>query len=532
MTALTGTGPLLRLALRRDRITLPVWVYLLTASVASTTYSFKKLYGTAASRGQLAASLAGNGSLRALYGPLGDSGIGGITVWRIGVTGAALAAAMSILLVVRHTRAQEEDGRLELIGAGAVARPAPLTAALAAAALANGLLALLTTASLVALGQPLAGSLAFGCSLAACGLVFAGVASVTAQLAETGRAANSLAGAALGLAYVLRAASDASTVHGPGAFDWLSPIGWSEQVQPYGADRWWVLLLSLAVAGLLAGVAYTLVGRRDLGSGLLPQRPGPATAARTLRTPFALAVRLQRGTLAGWCAAFAVAGGVFGAIAKGIVDLVGGNRPVADVLRRMGGQHGVADAYLSSIMGILGMLAAVYAVQCVLRLRAEETEGRAEPVLAGPVSRLGWATGHLLFPLLGSAALLTCGGLAAGAAEHATLGDRAGSVAELLGGALVQLPAVWLTAAAAVLLLGLAPRWTSAGWGVLTAFVLIGWLGPALQADQWVLDLSPFTHTPHLPGGTFAAQPLLWLTLLTAALTAAGLTGLRHRDLG
>ncbi|GAA1248526.1 hypothetical protein GCM10009665_44280 [Kitasatospora nipponensis] len=331
---------------------------------------------------------------------------------------------------------------------------------------------------------------------------------------------------------MLRAAADASSARGPGALGWLSPIGWSEQVEPYGADRWWVLLLPVAVAGLLTGAAHALAGRRDLGAGLLPQRPGPATGAPWLRTPLALAWRLQRGPLLGWCAAFALAGGVFGGIAKGVVDLVAGNRQVADLLRRMGGQQAVADAYLSSILGLLGMLTAVYAVQCVLRLRAEETEGRAEPVLAGPVSRLGWATGHLLFPLLGSAALLTSGALAAGVAERATLGARASSLGALLGGALVQLPAVWLTAATVVLLLGVTPRWTAAGWGVLTAFVLIGWLGPVLHADRRVLDLSPFTHTPHLPGGAFTAQPLLWLTATAAALTTAGLVALRHRDLG
>ncbi|MDH6580553.1 ABC transporter permease [Kitasatospora sp. MAP5-34] len=533
MNAFTGTGTLLRLALRRDRIMLPAWVYLLTASVASTAFSFKKLYSTGTSREQLAASLAGNSSLRALYGPLNDAAsIGGITAWRMGVFGAALAGLMSILLVVRHTRAEEEDGRLELVRAGAVGHRAPLTAALATAALANLLLAVLVSTVLVVLGQAAAGSLAFGLSLAVCGLVFAGGAAVTAQLAETGRAANGSACAVLGLAYVLRAAGDSSSARDPGAVSRFSPIGWSEQVEPFAADRWWVLVLASAFAVLLAGVAYALVARRDLGAGLIPSRPGRTVGAPSLRTPLALAWRLQRGTLYGWSAGFAVGGAVFGGVAKGVLDLVRGNSGVADILRRMGGQQAVLDAYLSTVMGLLGMIAAGYAVQCVLRLRGEETGGRVEPVLATAVSRLRWAGGHLLFPLLGSGVILAVGGLTAGLAEGAAMGDLMGSVGRLLGGALVQLPAVWLAAAAATALFGLAPRWSSAAWGVLSVFLLIAWLGPVLQFGRRVLDFSPFTHIPRLPGGVFTVQPLLWLTLLAVGLTAAGLAGLRRRDLG
>ncbi|MFJ5925264.1 ABC transporter permease [Kitasatospora sp. NPDC092948] len=530
--ALTGTGTLYRLALRRDRIALPVWVYIGTGMVASTAFSFRKLYGDEASRRTFAAGIDGNGSLRALYGPIFDgSTIGGLTAWRMGVFGAVLAALMSTLLVVRHTRAEEEDGRFELIGAGAVGRRAPLTAALATALTANAALAALVTIVLLAAGQPLAGGLAFGLALGATGLFFAALAAVTAQVAETGRAANGLAGAAIGLAFVLRAVGDSGS--GTGWASWLSPIGWSEQVRAFAGDRWWVLALPLAGAALLTALARALVEHRDLGAGMLPQRPGPAAAAPGLANAAALARRLQRGALLGWALAFAAGGAVFGSVAKGVVDLVGDNRQMADVMARLGGQQGVLNAYLSTIAGVFGMIAAVYAVQSVLRLRAEESGGRAEPVLAGAVPRLRWAGGHLLFPLLGTAVLLAVAGTTAGLAQSAALGSGTGdTVARMLGATLAQLPAVWLTAAVALAMYGLLPRWTPAGWAGYGVFVLIAWLGPILQLPQWVLDLSPFTHLPHLPGGTFEAAPLLWTTALAALVTLTGLTGLRRRDLG
>nr|WP_257018998.1 hypothetical protein [Streptomyces sp. TLI_235] len=215
-----------------------------------------------------------------------------------------------------------------------------------------------------------------------------------------------------------------------------------------------------------------------------------------------------------------------------MLDLVGDNARVSEVIARLGGRQGVLDAYFSTMGGLFGMVVAGYAVQAVLRLRTEETSGRAEPVLATAVSRLRWAAGHLLFPLAGSAVLLAVAGACSGLGQGAAMGGTGRAVARLLPAALAQLPAVWLAAAVALAVVGLAPRWSTAAWGALGLFLLIGWLGPILRLPQWALDLSPFTHIPHLPGGSFTAVPLLWLTALAVLTAAAGLAGLHRRDLG
>lgn len=524
-----GTRVLVQLASRRDRVMLPLWIYALIAVSASTAYSFRGLYPTAAARAQFAALIEQTPATIAIYGSVPSTSLGGLTTWRVAVLDATLAAIMSILLVVRHTRAEEQTGRQELLGATAVGHRAALAAALTVALAANLGAAAGTVLVLSLLGCALPGAIALGLAIGGCGLCCAGVAAVTAQFAETSRAANGMACAALGVFYLARAAGDAS---GFGWLMWISPLGWVERVGAYGADRWWVLALPAAGALVLAAAATRLAAIRDLGAGLLPSRPGPQRAGRDLRGPFGLAWRLHRGSMLGWCAGFVIGGAVIGSIAVDIGNLLSSSAKLVQIVDEMGGRQRLVDAFLATAGGIFALIAAVYAVQAVLRARGEESGDRAELLLAAPLGRVRWAAGHFAAALVGAAAVLTAGGLGIGLAHGLRTHDLSGQLPRVLGAALAQWPAVALVAAIAVALYGAAPRLAGpVTWAVLTVFLLLGQLGPVLKLSQVVMNLSPFTHVPKLPGGAFTWIPLGWLALLAAALLVFGLVTFRRRDL-
>ncbi|MDQ0776246.1 ABC-2 type transport system permease protein [Streptomyces aurantiacus] len=517
---LAGTWPLLRLALRRDRVVIPLWVGVVALMVVSMPGSLESVYSTAAERADVIRQMAANGSLRATYGPVFSDSLGGLVAWRVGAYAGVFAGIMSLLVVLRHTRDEEESGRQEMLSAGMVGRRAPLTAALLAALVANAALALLITAGLA--GQGASGALALGLGTAGVGMVSATTAAIVAQFTESARLAKGLSGGLLGATFVLRAAGDSSVDDGSSVLTWLSPVGWLENLRAFAGERWWVLLLFTAAVALQGATAYELAGRRDVGMSFLPTRPGPATGR--LGTAGALAWRLQRGSLLGWSLGFLAAGAAFGGVTKGATDLVGDNERTREIIERMGGQSGITDAFLATMVGMLGMVAALYVVQSVLRLHGEETSQRAEPVLAGAVGRLRWARGHLLIAFGGAVLIMLLGGLGLAAGYGRSPGA-------ILGACLVQLPAIWSVGALAVLLYGVSPQVAPGAWAVAGAALLLGWIGPALDLPEPVMDLSPFGHLPKLPGGEMAWTPVLVLTAIATALVAAGMAAFRRRDL-
>jgi ABC-2 type transport system permease protein len=529
---MTGVGKLIRLILRRDRFLLPLWVIFLAIVPVGYVSSFDSLFPTAAERQHYADISVHNAAFVALYGQLSGSSIGELVAWRAGFI-PVMIALFTVLTVVRHTRTDEEGGRTELVASGVVSRHAQLAAALIVAFAANLVLGLLLSVSMIGQGLPAGGSLAFGAEFAVAGSMFAGVAAITAQLTSSARSARSIAILVLGVAWVLRLAGDISAI-GTGGLSWLSwisPIGWAQHVFPYGGDHWWPLLLGLIFTVATTWVGVVLQSHRDFGAGLLPDRLGPATAAPGLRSPFGLAWRLQRGLLFGWLAGFAALGLVFGAVAQSVADLVNDSGSLTDIFARLGGASSLVDSYFASIAGVLGIIAAGYGVQAALRLRDEETTGHAELVLTSAVGRLRWVGSHLVFALLGPAVALAVAGVVEGLFYGLTSHDVGGQLAGALSGTMAQLPAVWVIATVAVLFFGLVPRWTPVAWGALGVCLLTLLVGSAVQLNQWVLDVSPFTHVPHLPGGHVVATPFIVLTLVAAVFAAAGLTGLRRRDI-
>lgn len=538
--AYTGTRRLIRLALRRDRIQIPIWLIALTVLMAVSASSVIGLYPTAAERREFAVTTAKSPVALATNGLISGDSVGAVTASQTVMLMSVAAALMSILLVVRHTRQNEETGRAELIEAAVVGRKALLTAALVVAVGANLVLAVLIAGVLVAQGFALGGSVLLGLGVGGAGIVFAAVAAVAAQVTDGARVANGASGGILGAAFLLRAIGDMSgSVSDDGIrvtagwVSWLSPIGWAEQTRPYDVDAWWVLGLFVAAAVVGIAAAFALTERRDVGAGLFATRPGPARAASWLPTVLGSAWRIQRGTLLWWGFGIGVIALAYGAIGDQIDDFLGEGDEAADLMAKLGGgTSDMVDAYFAAIFGMMAIGVAAYAVQALLRMRGEESAGRLESVLATAVGKPRWVLAHVTLVVGGVIALQVLTGVATGLAYGLVVGNPLGEMGDLTVAALAYTPAVLVVAGAAVLLFGAVPTLSPAlSWAVLAVCLITGLLGSLLGLPEAVKKASPFSHVPAVPAATVTAAPLVWLTLVAIALAASGIALFRRRDL-
>ncbi|MCL2455503.1 MAG: hypothetical protein FWD18_09450 [Micrococcales bacterium] len=530
--ALSGTWRLARIAARADRVRLALWVVGPGLAMVAVARGVREMLPDAMSLAVYGAHMSADPAHRVFHGPgHALSTYGGATIFEGGGFVLPVVALLAVLTVARATRGQEDSGLAELVRAGAVARRAPLAAALLvtwAAAVGSGVVVGL---GLVATGLPAAGSAVYGLSVALAGIVFAVVGALAAQAASGARAAGALAGAAVGLSYLVRGMADLERAW----WNVLSPLGLLQDMRPYAGERLWpaVVVLAVAVAGTVA--AWAFEGRRDLGAGLLPQRPGRVRAEIGLvRLPTAgLTLRLERAPMLGWGAGLGALAFGLGVASSGLVDVTTQGAMVA----AWSGTN-PTEAFFAYAAALLAIVASCAGVACVLRGRRAEATGLLDLYLAGPLSRvrlvtlrLGVALGTATLTLATSALGLAAGRQVAGAVDGTSNPELVGRVGETLALTLVHAPAVWLVVALAALAWAVLPRWSGIGWAVPSYTLTVSLVGIVMRLPAWTMSLSPFDHVPSLPQQSAAtwALPLMAAGALVVAVVAV--RRLRTRDL-
>jgi ABC-2 type transport system permease protein len=535
-----GVLQLCRFQARRDRVTLPVWILAIALLGFATSSAVITQFGDEAGQRAILTLAASNPAFLFLRGLPDGTGAGAVVFFQGYAFTAVLAGLMSTFLVVRHSRTDEELGRAELLGSVPLPREASLAATLLLGAAANLVLAVFVAAGFAAAGLPVPGALVAGAAVGAVGIFFVGVAAVVAQVLPSGRSANGAAAGLVGAAYLLRGVGDA--LGSPAAdllhvkSSWpslLSPIGWGQRSRPFTSPDLTALLVLLAAALAVGTAAVLIRRRRDVGASLLPERLGRERAGAGTASFVGLAWRLQRSTLAGWCIGAAALGAVAGALGPLVTETVSSVAPLRDLISRLvpGGRFGLIDVFVTALLGVAGVFAAAAGIQAVLRMRAEELEGRAELLLAAPMSRARWLGANLLVAAASSAAVSGTAGIAA-AIGLALSGAASSPPGTLVPAALAHVPAALVFLAAASLVFAVAPRLSiPLGWAMLAAGLFLGEFGELFGLPVWLQDVSPFRHSSAMPVEPFDPAGTVAMAVLAAALAFLAAYCIRRRDL-
>ncbi|MEJ1115409.1 polyketide antibiotic transporter [Paenarthrobacter sp. CCNWLY172] len=537
---MSGVTGLLLVQARRERVLLPVWILSIAFLGFIIANAVATEFGDEAARTAIITVAGASPAFLFVRGLPDGTTVGAVVFFQGYAFTAVLAGLMSTFLVIRHTRTDEELGRAELIGSVPVRRAAPITATLILGGTANLLLAVSVAAGYVAAGLPLSGAITAGAAVGAVGAFFVAISGLVAQIMPSGRAANGAAAALVGGAYFVRGVGDAFgtpsadlTQVTSGWFSWFSPIGWGQRSRPFSVADPIPLLGLVAVSLLLALAVIGLRSKRDLGESLLAERAGRERAATGASSLLGLAWHQQRFILLGWCLFSGLLGGMAGGLGPVVTNVIGGNQSLRELIFRLvpGGRGELIDVFTTALLGIAGVLAAAAGVQVVLRLRAEEAEGRAELLLAAPRSPARWLGANLLLATVSTVMVAAVAGTAA-AAGLAVSGVASGPPGLLIGAALAHVPAAVVFIAATAVAFSVIPRASIAlGWGFLAVGLVLGQFGELMRLPAWLQDLSPFRHTAAMPVEAF--EPLAALTMTGIALAVAGLAGflLSKRDL-
>lgn len=527
MQALTGTRVLLRTTARQDVRNIGPWVAVVSALSVTSLIGYRFVFPDEQSRQGLALTVGSNPAFSLVFGTPYDLTIAdGFNAWRSLALGGFFTALMAILTVVRNSRADEDSGQAELVASGVVGRHARLATAVALACLASlGVGVVSAVLTLVFGGDPMA-TVALSSTFTVTGIMFAGVAAVAAQLGSYARTATTLAVGVLGVSYLARGFADAAP--DAGWLIWWTPLGWMQEVRPAAGDDWAMLLPGLLFAAVMVGIANALLARRDFGMGLIPPRAGPARGRPGQTSAWGLALRLHANSVLAWTVAFVVLGSAFGYLASSLGSVLGPDSPLAQVFASGGASVDLAFAFVLTLLQLMGIIAAVYGVQVMMRVHAEETEYRLEPLLATAVGRSRLYASHAVIALVGPSVALIVGGIAISVTAGSS--DTSITTEAVVRQVLVELPAVAVLIGVAIATIGARPRVRLASWAAVVATFALTLLGPLFNLWDWILGISPLWHVPNITAPTVNLWPVAVLATIATVLIAVGFAGFRHRD--
>ncbi|WP_078552387.1 ABC transporter permease [Bacillus alkalicellulosilyticus] len=524
------TGMMTQFVMRRDRIRLPIWLLSLTLLTFIITVSFTNLYQNEQERQAIAETMK-NPAMTAMLGQgygLDNYTLGAMMAHQMLLFTAIAVAIMSILLVTRHTRVDEEEGRVELVRSLPVGRLANVGATIIVFTGANVVLALVTGFGLYALqieSMDLNGSLLYGAALGATGLFFMAVTVLFAQLCENSRGTIGFSFAFLGLAYLIRAVGDVSQE----TLSWFSPLGWIIGTEVYVTNYWWPIWLTIGASLVLIFIALYLNSIRDLEASFFRSKPGRIHASALLLHPIGLALRLQRTSIIAWAIGMVVLGVSYGSVFGDLETFFSSNEVLVEMLAGVEGVS-LTEQFLTMLSAVISMICTIPALLFMLKLKGEEKRQRTEHLLSRAVSRTSVIGSYLGISLVFGTLMLLFAIVGLWSAASAVMKDPI-SLGTMLQAGIIYIPAIAVMVGMAVVFIGFFPQLTSVVWIYLAYSFFVVYLGNMLQMPEWMAKLSPFGYVPQLPVEEMNLVSTSILVIVAITLIVLGCIGYQKRDI-
>lgn len=528
-----NTGKLTKFIGKREFVITLIWFVITIGMTLGVSVAFDNLFETEEARVAMAETMR-NPAMTVMVGP----GYG-IDNYHTGAmmshemllfTGIAIAI-MNIFLVARHTRKDEEEGRLEVIRSLPVGRLSSLSATMIVCVIVNTLLTIILGLGMFVLGiasMDLAGCMLYAIALGLIGIVFGAITAIFVQLSSSSKGAIGYSFMFLGVAYIIRGMGDV----GNELLSLISPLGLPLRISPFVDNNLWPILVMKIIAFIAILIAFHFNSKRDLGAGLIPAKKGKAYASSSLLSPFGFARKLLRTSTIWWVIALFTLGATYGSVFGDIDTFLSSN----DVFQQMftnpaiGAPYTLAESFMATIIVIMAIMAAIPVIIAVLRIRKEETSGRLEHILSRNVSRTKMFGCFLMIAIITSFVVLAAAGVGLWVAAAAVM-DEPISFTTVMASSLAHLPAIWVMIGLAMVLIAYLPRYTSIIWGYVGFSFVAVYLGELLKFPEFIIRLSPFGNVPKIPVTEFNMLTAILLVVISIILFIIGFIGYKRRDI-
>lgn len=509
---------------------------LIGSMVAVQGIAYAATYPTAISRAKFAASLENAPGLGVLYGETKNLvSAEGYMAYRTVPFMGLIAAVWMLMTTTKLLRGQEEDGRWEIITAGATtSRQATgwLFAGLGVSFLcAFGISTVIT--GLSDLSPELALSpftaLLIIAAIFLPALVCTMVGLCVSQLSTTRRRSLMYGFCLLGLWFVLRAIGNSI----PDLY-WLknfTPFGWADQLDPVlGPHTVW-LLPFVATIFVLGIAGFYICAKRDLGTGLI--REAQNVKSRFVLLGSAVQFTLRQHSLAfiSWTIVALGISGVMVAITNVAVEAVADSPALAGAFGQLSGAtDDLKAAFLGTGLILTVIILLIMVTVNVTVIRSSEAKNQLDTLLVAPLRRSSWLLSHFVMISLATLVVAMLTGIFTWILAHIQSipleFDTLALVSIALTGTAIFILGFGL------FLYGLWPKIATAGMYLVIAWsFLVDLLHSMLTLPDTMLRSSLFYYLSLSPTQTPDWKTFAWLVALGIALAILGMVAFTKRDM-
>lgn len=516
-----------KLLMKNLRMKAALWIFALCGLSISVPPVFNGLYSTAAEQEGMKMTVD-NPAMVALIGPVpgGDYTSAVMFGHQMLMFMALFHGLFGILIANGIARRAEESGLTEYVLSAGISKKTIVTSQLMSGILINSLVFIILFGGLSLYdieGLSITGNLYYALGLALFGLLFFVMTLVIGNLFDSGDMTFGIALSLLIIFYLYRAVTDVMNT----AYSVISPYHWLSRIEVYGDNREiWLILFTVIL--ILIILSYVLFLKRDIGDSYI--KIGKEKNLRKIYSYPKLAFINMRVMIISWLIGLFAAGLSYGSIFGDLESLIGEN----DMLRESLGSNDAAGFFISMLLVISALMAAVPALMITGRMLNEEKDGRLEVIIAGTmnrkVSRTKVFITHYLYGVAAgvSSFLLTILGMYLASMN---VDDLSITIKDYVLSAVNYSAGIIFIIGVSALFAGISKKLHLAAWLYAAYIFFANYFGVLINIDEVYLMLSPFYYLSNMPYESMDIPAVLIIAGLGIMLLMIGTAVFKRRNL-